>query len=77
MITNKQDLKEFLEADKMALGRKSRKPEWNDFIWKFQISLRKSEYYCNTNGGLLHKIAYNYHKFSKLVWGGYVATKFV
>ena len=70
MITSKQDLKEFLEADRIALGRKGKKPAWNDFIWKFEISLRKAEYYHNTKGGYLHRFIGKYHRFNMLVWGG-------
>lgn len=51
MITDKNSLNRYLEADKKALGRKRRKPDLFDFIWKYQICLRKLEYYINTGGG--------------------------
>lgn len=47
MIKSKADLKEYLEADKRSLGRKSKSPSFSDIIWKFEISLRKKEYYKN------------------------------
>lgn len=49
MITDKKSLKEYLEKDKYALGisRKFPRP-FGDEIWKYQIYLRKHEYYQNT-----------------------------
>ena len=54
MIKNKKDYLEFLIQDKIALGRKTKKPKWNDYIWKYEILLRKCEYLKNTGGGV-HK----------------------
>ena len=49
MITNKSELKEYLEADKKNLGfTKSRPRVFGDVVWKFQISLRYYEYYLNS-----------------------------
>ena len=65
MIQNKVDLNEWLEADKCALGRKNRRPKLNDLIWKYEILLRKCEYYGNTSG-LLNKflgVFYRYRKY--------------
>lgn len=49
MIKTKDDLKEYLEKDKFALGIDDRThPKmFRDFIWRFQIVLRKHEYYYN------------------------------
>lgn len=48
MIHNKKKLEEYLEQDKIALRRTDLKPKlFNDDIWKFQILLRKNEYYSN------------------------------
>lgn len=49
LIKNKHDLMEYLEADKKALRRNRRRPSISDYIWKYQILLRKCEYYNNTN----------------------------
>ena len=49
MIESKSDLKMYLEADKVALNRKRKRPKFNDYIWKFEIYLRKCEYYNNKN----------------------------
>lgn len=55
VISNKTDYLDFLEADRIALGRnkmtwKSRLKDliYPDYIWKFQRLLRKMEYYKNT-----------------------------
>ena len=52
MIVSKDELIEYLAADKKALGRNRRKPAINDYIWKYQIYLRKCEYYSNHNKSL-------------------------
>ena len=60
MIKSKEDLKEFLNYDKKALGISRNKPKFfGDEIWKFQILLRKCEYYKNTN----KKLRYYFSKF--------------
>ena len=52
MITNKKDLKEYLECDRKQLGIKRKHPRlFADEIWKYEIVLRKLEYYQNTGGG--------------------------
>lgn len=61
MIQSKQDLKEYLQADKIALGRKSKRPAFSDLIWKFQISLRKNEYYKNCKKGGVYIPIKMYH----------------
>lgn len=68
MIRNKNDLKDFLEADKKALGRKNRRPAFNDLIWKYEILLRKCEYYQNVSSrNPIHKLlrggGYRYKRF--------------
>lgn len=60
MILTKDDLKEYLEKDKFALGIEDRKhpKAFRDFIWKFEITLRKHEYYFNNkNKSVFYKIA--------------------
>jgi serine O-acetyltransferase len=47
MIQSKSDLVEYLEADKRELGRRSKHPGFFDFVWKFEICMRKREYYLN------------------------------
>lgn len=70
MILSKQDLDFYLEADRLALRKKYKRPKiFGDEIWKFQIALRKCEYYNNTktkNLKLLCKYYYKYklHKLS-------------
>ena len=60
MIRNKKDLIEYLEKDKFALEKNYRRPKFfGDEIWKFQICLRKYEYYKNTKKNLF---MYYYYK---------------
>lgn len=75
MIKTKEDLKRYLEADRIALGISRRHPRLiGDVIWKYQIRYRKTEYYINTSGkSLLHKvrgeIAKYYWKYRCRKWG--------
>lgn len=66
MIKTKADLKEYLLKDKFALGKKKRKCPlpFVDDVWKFEIFLRKHEYYLNTkkNKLLLAYYAFRHYK---------------
>lgn len=54
MIRTKTNLSYFLKCDRIALGKKDKKPSiFGDEIWKFQICMRKLNYYKNNRGGLL------------------------
>lgn len=61
MINTKHKLQFYLAADKFALGKKYRYPRFNDNVWKFQIALRKLEYYTNVNSKF--KFLYKYKKY--------------
>lgn len=50
MIKSRDDLKYFLEQDRIAL--KEKKTLFTDDIWKYQILLRKAEYYSNCMPGI-------------------------
>lgn len=72
MIKSKEDLKYYLEQDKLALyiptARKFPRPLCDD-IWKFQIALRKMEYAvncCNHGIGKLYVLfrKIRYHRLS-------------
>jgi len=65
MIKNKEDLNFFLDADKFALNMNKKKPSFNDEIWKFQILLRKVEYYTNVSPFFLKKILLIFYKIRK------------
>jgi len=56
MIKNKDDLRFYLDADKFALDREKPYPAINDEIWKFQILLRKVEYYKNKKTNFFSKL---------------------
>ena len=71
MIESKEDLRYYLEQDKIALNYPSsqKRPTFKDDIWKFEILLRKKEYVtnCLTSPFFLpYKayIKYRYHKLS-------------
>lgn len=65
MIDSKEALKQYLEQDKLALGRKQdKKPRlYGDEIWKFEILLRKVEYYINCGSGIFAFVMTAYYKF--------------
>ena len=71
MIKSKNDYKEYLYRDKLALGIKRSRPKiFGDEIWKFQRLLRKLEYVNNCipygilNRIILLLIRYKFHKKS-------------
>lgn len=59
MITSKKDLHYYLECDKTALQiKRSKHRIFGDEIWKYEIALRKYEYYSNVKccgGWILRK----------------------
>lgn len=60
MITNKKELLQYLEADKMALGMKTKRPPIiGKEVWKYQITLRKYEY-CLNKSATIRKCIYKY-----------------
>ncbi len=61
MIGSKNELKFYLAADKFALGIDQSRPGSRDHVWKFQILLRKVEYYKNASRGLLNRLFLKYH----------------
>ncbi len=58
MITSKKDYKNYLAADKQALGRTTKKPRINDYIWKYEILLRKCEYYQNVKRNRISRLIF-------------------
>lgn len=51
MILTRNDLKEYIAADALACGRDTVRPKrYMDMEWKFQVALRKKEYYKNQQG---------------------------
>lgn len=61
-IQNKEDLRYYLEQDRIALKRPAGFVLKKDNIWKFEILLRKAEYYCNCMPGILKKIGSIYKR---------------
>lgn len=65
VIKNKRDLKEYLACDKNALGysMKRRPRIGRDEIWRFEILLRKYEYFSNLGKkNILQKVMYLFYK---------------
>lgn len=60
MIDSKKAYKYFLECDKKALGITKKRPSIiGDEIWKFEILLRKTEYYKNSiNKNIIYILLY-------------------
>lgn len=56
MIKSKNDLKEYMEADRIHLGYTYEKPKIRDIVWRYEIYLRKAEYYNNVSGGYFIKL---------------------
>lgn len=68
MIKSKKDYIYYLECDRIALGKSYLKPKIiGDEIWRFEIMLRKTEYYKNCSNNIIKKIyskwlQYRYYK---------------
>lgn len=64
MIQSKKDYLYYLECDKVAMRKTTRRPRYkHDIIWTFERLLRKCEYYENCKHGLIDRL---YGKFLKL-----------
>ena len=61
-IQSKKDLKYYLEQDRIALKHPAGFVLKKDSIWKFEILLRKAEYYCNCMPGILKIIGSLYKR---------------
>ena len=64
MIRSKEELRLYLEEDRLALGHKKTTPGFlGDEEWKFQRALRYQEYYYNCGQGFFSRLAYFWFKF--------------
>ena len=63
LITSKEDLREYLEADRKALGLNNKRPKLFQFVYRFEYSLRHLEYYTNVNSRS------PFHKIMRKYWG--------
>lgn len=64
MINNKESYKYYLKCDKIALGKKYRRPKIiGDDIWKFERLMRKTEYYTNCSTNIFRKIYSKYLQY--------------
>ncbi len=63
-INSKKDLQDFLEADRVRLKKNYKSPKlFSDDIWRFQILLRKCEYYKNCRKDVFGKLIYKYWRY--------------
>lgn len=70
MIKSYDDLLYYLKKDKEALNITRRRPKLiGDDIWKFQIALRKHEYYNNCKSGGVKYIKLQLYKFLHYYYG--------
>lgn len=67
MIQSKEELRQYLEADRIALNRTNRRPSFTDLIWKFQINLRYYEFYLNSRSGLWGGVKCKYYYFKYFI----------
>ncbi len=65
MIDSKETYLRYLQQDKIALNRANdKRPRlFGDETWRFQILLRKLEYYTNCRHGIVAAIIRKYYKF--------------
>ena len=57
MIESKNDLKHYLKEDRLALHIDRKHPKLiGDEIWRYEIILRKHEYWYNCGSGLIGKL---------------------
>lgn len=72
MIKSKEDLIRYLDCDKNALNITRSKPRLiGDEIWKYEIALRKREYYTNVRcwgGGIYADIGILSIKYGDSYW---------
>lgn len=71
MIKSKADYRFYLEADRIALCKETRRPRpFVDDTWKFQRLLRKVEYYTNCRRSPVHRayllvLLFRYHRLAQ------------
>jgi len=65
MVESRQSLQFHLDADRFALNRGLAGPAADDDIWRFQIALRKLEYYENVKQGFAGKKLRAYYRGKK------------
>lgn len=70
MIASKEELQFYLAADKFSLKKTYKRPRlFFDEIWRYQIYLRKSEYYENTQKTAFDKLLRKYFNLRKYLLG--------
>lgn len=64
MIKSRQDLERYLKQDQIALWKKNQKKPspFGDEVWRFQILMRKTEYWVNTAKTPLQKLVAQWYR---------------
>jgi serine O-acetyltransferase len=65
LIKSKDDYRFFLSADKIALNCTRRRPRFYDEIWRFELLLRKVEFFMNCKKGYFNKVYLDYLRVRK------------
>jgi len=69
MIMTKADLRDYMNQDKIQLGIKRSRPRpFTDEIWKYEIILRKYEYWFNKTDGIIVNVIRNFYKLKWHRW---------
>ena len=69
MIKTKEDLLYYLEQDRLNLKKNYMKPTKYDEVWKYEIILRKHEYYHNKEKkSIIDKLKLRYYKNKHHKW---------
>ncbi len=63
MIRSKQDLKEYMEADKFALARSGRRPSPFDLVWRYERLMRRCEYWLNCRRGPVGRLVALFYRW--------------
>ncbi len=65
MINSKKELEYYLRCDKIALGKGAGRPSlFGDEVWKFQVCMRKLDYYGKKGGLRRLYYRFKYHNLS-------------
>lgn len=75
MIKTKEDLRYYMEQDRLNLKQEKLKPSWYDDVWKYEIILRKHEYYHNKEKkGLIGKLLLRHYERKHYKWSNKYTT---
>jgi len=65
MISSRKELQFYLAADKFCLKKERKFPRLTDYVWRFQIYLRKVEYYSSNRSNIINYLLMLYYRARK------------